>query len=316
MKIGGSPPIGGARVVRQLADENILFQRPPTRGGFWFLCYTFCMEQRNAKQLVVAVLYGILIIALLWGGYFLFRAKPTCTDGVKNQDEIGIDCGGVCSLQCTRTVQTNSLEIRESALLYSGPDHFDALISIHNPNDEAGASSFHYRMELRDAVGVTMAVREGESFILPQETKYLLEINVPAPKAKTVVISFSDYQWQRFAGYQEKPLITVSRKSYEVISSGVGFGKAFGVVRNESPFDFQSLRVKVVLRDVAGKPIGANITEMRTVASGAVRDFNLIWPTSFPGTVDHVETEVEADVFHSDNFIRQYMPTQDFQARN
>lgn len=274
------------------------------------------MEQRSIKQLIIAVLYGILGIALVWGGYFLFRTGATCTDKIQNQNEQGIDCGGVCSLQCARVVRTDNLEIRESALLYSGPNRFDALIAIHNPNDEAGASSFHYKMELRDASGVTVAVREGESFILPQETKYLLEINVTAPGATTVVISFSGYQWQRFAGYQEKPAITVSRKSYEVISSGVGFGKAFGVVKNESRFDFQSLRVKVILRDVTGKPIGANMTEMRTVASGEVRDFTLIWPTAFPGTVDHVETEVEADVFHSDNFVKQYMPTQDFQSWN
>ncbi len=274
------------------------------------------MQQRTIKQLIVAVLYAILSIALVWGGYFLLRPARTCTDGIQNQDEVGIDCGGTCSLQCTRSVRTDNLEIRESALLYSAPNRFDALIAIHNPNDEAGASSFHYKMELRDATGTTVAVREGESFILPQETKYLLEINVTAPGAKTVVISFSEYRWQRFAGYQEKPAITVSRKSYEVISSGVGFGKAFGVVKNESRFDFQSLRVKVILRDVAGKPIGANMTEMRTVASGEVRDFTLIWPTSFPGTVDHVETEVEADVFHSDNFVKQYMPTQDFQSWN
>lgn len=274
------------------------------------------MEQRSIKQLIVAVVYGILVIALVWGGYFLFRTEATCTDGIRNQDEQGIDCGGVCSLQCARTVRTDDLEIRESALLFAGPDRFDALLAIHNPNDEAGASSFRYKMEFRDATGATVVAREGESFILPQETKYLLEINVTAPKATSVVISFSDYRWQRFSGYQEKPTITVSRKSYDPIFSGVGFGKAFGVVKNESRFDFRSIVVKVILRDAGGKPVAVNTTEMRTMASGEVRDFTLIWPTAFPGTVDHVETEVEADVFHSENFMKQYMPTQDFQSWN
>jgi hypothetical protein len=171
-------------------------------------------------------------------------------------------------------------------------------------------------MELRDATGATVAVREGRSFILPQETKYLLEINVTAPGATVVVISFSDYRWQRFTGYQEKPTITVSRKSYDLISSGAGFSKAFGSVKNESRFDFRSIIVKVILRDAGGKAVAVNMNEMRTMASGEVRDFTLIWPTAFPGTVDHVETEVEADVFHSDNFVRQYMPTQDFQSWN
>lgn len=274
------------------------------------------MEQRNVKQLIVVVLYGVIGIGLLWGGYFLFRTEPTCTDGLKNQNEQGIDCGGVCSLQCTRVVRTDSLEVREAALLYSGPDRFDALLAIHNPNDEAGASSFHYRMELKDAAGATVAVREGNSFILPQETKYLPEINITAPQAKTVEVVFSAYVWQRFSGYQEAPAVTVFNKSYETISSGVGFSKAMGSVKNGSPFDFRSIRVKVVLRDAVGIPVGANVTEMRTVVSGEVRDFILLWPAAFPGTVDHVETEVEADVFHSENFIKQYLPDQDFQSRN
>ncbi len=274
------------------------------------------MEQRNIKQLIVTVVYGILFIAFIWGGYFLLRTDRTCTDGIQNQDEQGIDCGGVCSLQCVRAVQTDPLEIKEVAVLYSSKDYADVLVSIHNQNDEAGASSFHYRMELKDDMGNVVATREGDNFILPQETKYILEINVPAPQAKTADISFSEYQWQRFSGYQERPMITLSNKSYEAISSGVGFGRVFGTIRNESPFDFQSIRVKVVLRDASGRPIGVNMTEMRTVTSGHIRDFILLWPTAFPGVVDHVEAEVEADVFHSENFVKQYMPTQDFQSRS
>lgn len=274
------------------------------------------MEQRTGKQLVIAVIYGILSIILIWGGYFLFRTEPTCTDGMRNQNEQGIDCGGVCSPQCVRSVRTDPLEIKESALIYSAQDRFDVLVSVHNQNDEAGASAFHYRMELKDEAGAIVAVREGNNFILPQETKYLPEINVSAPQAKTVAVTFSNYEWKRFSGYQERPAITVSNKSYEPISSGIGFGKAFGIVRNESPFDFRSIRVKVVLRDVSGKPIGVNMTEMRTITAGDVRDFTLLWPTAFPGAVDRIETEVEADVFHSENFVKRYMPSQDFQSRN
>ena len=274
------------------------------------------VDQRNIRQLIAAILYGALGILFVWGVYAWFNTNATCTDGIRNQNEQGIDCGGVCSLQCVRAIETNPLEIRESALLYSSKDHFDVLIALHNPNDEAGASSFHYKMELKNDAGVTVATREGNNFILPQETKYLPEINVLAPGAKTVAVTFSDYQWKRFSGYQEKPALSVSRKSYEVISSGVGFGRAFGVVSNDSLFDFQSIRVKVVLRDISGKPLGVNMTEMRTMTVGTVRDFGLIWPMAFPGTVDHIEVEVEADVFHLENFMKQYLPTQDFQSRS
>ena len=43
---------------------------------------------------VVAAFIAILSIATLY-------KSPTCTDGVENQGEAGIDCGGPCSFLCT-----------------------------------------------------------------------------------------------------------------------------------------------------------------------------------------------------------------------
>ncbi len=52
---------------------------------------------------------------------------------------------------------------------------------------------------------------------------------------------------------------------------------------------------------------------MRTVQASEERDFRLLWPTAFPGTVTRVEMEAEADVYSTENFIRQYLPGGRFQ---
>jgi len=36
------------------------------------------------------------------------------------------------------------------------------------------------------------------------------------------------------------------------------------------------------------------------------RDFRLVWPSAFPGRVENIEMIVDADVYHSENFIKQY----------
>ena len=70
--------------------------------------------------------------------------------------------------------------------------------------------------------------------------------------------------------------------------------------------------MKVVLRDASGKPLAINSTEMSTMPSKGQRDFRLVWPTIFPGEVKNVEMLVDADIYHSENFIKQSSSTTPF----
>jgi hypothetical protein len=79
-----------------------------------------------------------------------------------------------------------------------------------------------------------------------------------------------------------------------------------GLVINESQYDFRSLLVKVVLRDVVRPSAWLLIRpEMLTMPSKSQRDFRLVWPAAFPGEVKNVEMFVDADIYHSENFIKQ-----------
>ena len=45
------------------------------------------------------ILFYLLLLALFFGFiYFMTRPEMTCTDGIKNQGEEGIDCGGPCPI--------------------------------------------------------------------------------------------------------------------------------------------------------------------------------------------------------------------------
>ena len=257
----------------------------------------------------------VVIFALLSAGiyYSFIKAPETCFDGKQNQNEQGVDCGGACGA-CREVVIGQDLEIKEAAFVSGGNGRFDVVAKIYNPNDEAGASSFRYTFELKDASGKVMATRSGESYILPQENKYVMELNLEtATEPNSVEIKTENIRWEHFSGYQEKPAVNVYQRRYNQISSGVGFSEAYGLLSNESLYDFRSIVVKVILRDNNGKPLAFNQTEMRTVVSHENRDFRLVWPTAFPGTVERIDMEVDADIYHTDNFIRQYLPSGQFQ---
>jgi hypothetical protein len=269
---------------------------------------------RTTKRFLIAValiiIFGLIATSIRT---IFFKTPETCSDGIKNQNEEAIDCGGVCGA-CAKEIPAAALEVVESTIIYGGPGHSDILVKVHNPNDSYGGVQFSYTVSLKDASGAEIAKKTDTSFILPKETKYLMQIGMETPQvASSVVVTIDNVEWKSLSGYQESPVINVVHKRYGPVSTGVGFGQADGTLSNESGFDFQSLTLKVILRDAAGKPIAINKTEMRTVVANEQRDFRLIWPSYFEGEVSSVETETEADVYHSQNFIRQYLPGGAFQ---
>ncbi|MFH0968885.1 MAG: FxLYD domain-containing protein [Patescibacteria group bacterium] len=271
--------------------------------------------QRNNKRLIIIAIYLIIFFLLGWRIYLWLKPAPTCFDGKQNQNEQGSDCGGVCQKQCEKVFQTQDLAIAEKAFVQGGQGKYDVITKISNPNNQIGASEFSYEFVLKGESGNILADRSGKSFILPVESKYIIETGLETaeiPKEISVFISGS--KWQEFFGY-EKPELNIYNKRYDLISSGIGYSEAKGLLRNESAFDFNSIQVNVVLRDENGKPVAFNKTEMNTVNAGEERDFRLLWPMNFPGSVQAVEMEVEANVFDSQNFIKKYTngELQDFQ---
>jgi len=261
--------------------------------------------KRSMKRAFIIFVYIIIFAMIIFGLYSLLKPAQTCFDGIKNQNETEIDCGGVCAA-CTVKISAQNVEVREAAFVYGGPGRYDVLAKISNPNHAYGAENFSYTFTLKDASGSVLASRSGTGFILPAEEKYILEVNLETSQIpEKVEFSASGYSWVEFSAYEE-PNINVYSKEYRIISGGAGFGEAYGLVRNESHFDFKQINVNVILRDASGVAIAINKTNMQTVLSQEQRDFKLVWTSSFPGEVVTVETDVEANIFNNENFIEKY----------
>lgn len=265
---------------------------------------------RTLRQGVIAFVFLSLATLLLWGVYVAFIKTPeTCNDGKQNQNEQGIDCGGVCTAACIEQVVGQDLQIQEVAFVSGGSSSYDILGRILNPNGAVGASEFRYTFELKDANGQVLATRSGKNYALPQETKSIIELNMETggiPAKATLIMS--DVVWEKASGYREKPAVNIYQKRYGPTTSGFGFSRASGLLSNESPYDFRSIDVGIILRDASGRIVALNKTRQNSIKAGESRDFDLVWPLPFPGTVEQVDMEVDADVYHSENFSKQYFP--------
>lgn len=267
------------------------------------------MANRNTKRLTIGILYILFfgIVGSLF--YYIFKPAPTCTDGKKNQSEAGIDCGGVCA-PCEKEINAQEIKIDEKYFVYGNNNVFDVMASITNPNDTYGAISFNYEFELVDQAGNVLQKRSGKNFILPDESKYIIELNLQSSiNPYKLNFKITEVEWDEFLEYSEPKLGIYQKNYYEEFEKNI----VSGLLRNESYFDFNFLEVNIVLRDESGNPIGLGKSEMRTIKSQEERDFKLIWPYKFSENVANVDIRAEANVFDSDNFIKKYLPTRQFQ---
>ncbi|MCK5081080.1 MAG: hypothetical protein KAQ63_02870, partial [Candidatus Moranbacteria bacterium] len=135
---------------------------------------------------MIGFIYIVLFFAIAYSFYSLIKPKATCQDGIKNQLEENIDCGGPCA-PCDETHEIEDFIIEKIEWVDTATNKFDTVVTIKNPNSLFGASTLRYKLKYFDQVG--QIIKETawlKDFILPQEEKYLLvqEIEVPESPAK------------------------------------------------------------------------------------------------------------------------------------
>src|SRR5882724_10820804 len=79
----------------------------------------------------------ILLVAVSVAFIFFkfFYSAPTCSDGVKNGDESGIDCGGSCRNICTS--DTLSPVVYWSKAFNISGDNYSVAAFVENPNTDS-----------------------------------------------------------------------------------------------------------------------------------------------------------------------------------
>lgn len=266
------------------------------------------MGRRALKRCIVLAVFCLGVSGLVWGSYVLFfKPEPTCFDGRQNGTEEGVDCGGGCGAECRPDLVVVPLVERELAFLPAGAGRYDALVRLYNPNDTAGFPQLSYTIRLHGADGAVLAERSGTEFILPQETKYIFAFDLSArTQPERITVDIEPGFPELFEGYVEKPKLLIINRRHGRVIGGAGYYEAYGLLRNDSPFDFNTIVVRVIARDRSGKALAINATDKRDVLSQDEWDFRLFWPSQFAGTVEDVEMEADTDVYHTENFMRQY----------
>jgi hypothetical protein len=262
---------------------------------------------RSIKRFTIIGIFGVILITFISLIVSLAIPNPTCSDGKQNQKEEGIDCGGPCKA-CSEELVGKDLIVKNTYVVYGGENKYDVVADIHNPNALYGGREVYYTLEIVDTSGNVLATRDSKTFILPNENKYIVEVGMETQgKPSSVKISINNVDWVKFTEF-DSPQILVKNQRFGLVENSTSYAEAFGLVVNDSPYDFQNVVVNVILEDERGVPIAVNKTEMRTLDANSQREFRLVWPHKFPGNIKTTKMRAQTNIFDSLNFMKKYLP--------
>lgn len=271
--------------------------------------------QRAIKRIIIIIIYLLIFTAVATAVYFLIREKPTCNDQKKNQGEEKVDCGGPCA-KCETIPEIKNIKVLEKKLVPAGPERYDTLVKVENPNSLFGISNFEYSIDYFDGSGKIISAGGGSSFLLPAETKYIFAFNLNSNQRPAhFEFRIKSFKWSKFTGYEE-PDFPVLQKEFSFTSGGSGFAELKAKFQNKSGYDFRKVTTIALIRNEAGEPVAINETNSNDVRVNEEREVVFRWTEPFDQNIDVSDIKIFADVnvFEDDNFMKKHGSPEQYES--
>lgn len=228
------------------------------------------------QLLYYAVGSVVAAIALWWGYNAFFVTAPSCTDGVQNQDERGVDCGGVCSLVCP--FDTKPLTVLWARPFLTAPSIYTAAAYVTNTNVTAGAKNVRYSFQLFDDQNVLVVERDGVINIPPVKVVPIVETGIYVGNRTPTRALF---------GFADTPVWHTAQTPALHITNVVLAADASSLtatVVNDTLADVRKLVVAAVLFDAKGIALGASKSTIDVPKKGS-QLVTFTWPQGVPNVV-------------------------------
>ncbi len=238
------------------------------------------MSWSSTRQMIFALGVFALIAFVGVGGYFtFFYNAPSCIDGILNQGEEGIDCGGACSHLCTQpnitTLWARSVPV--------APGVYHAVAFVKNPQTNA-QGTVPYTVSLFDNNNILVATREGTLQLLPGEIAPLFEANIVTGE-RIPARTFVDIRMGEFTK-QERTTSDVRVTSFVVDEAR---GRLNAQIENQSLFPTQDTTVTALVYGPDNVVQYASQTILERLEAKEKREIVFTWQEPFAVLPVHVD---------------------------
>jgi hypothetical protein len=237
------------------------------------------------KYSIMAAGLVLISIPLAFAAFKILYKTPTCTDNKQNQNENGVDCGGVCDLYCKGgAAETVILWQR---LFKVAPGIYSVAVSIQNPNLRAGAAAVPYRIRVFDNEGVSMYERTGAINIRPKYTFPIIEPGILLGERIPSRITFEFLEEPVWIKEEEK--ITPLTISNEVLYNEKIAPRIEADLENSTVRDIKNVMVGVIMYDAEDNAIAVSKTLVDKVPGSGSAKAVFTWPEPFSASVARKE---------------------------
>lgn len=239
-------------------------------------------KKRKAKKIAIAIFPISLIVLVLIILIISIIPDPSCFDNKQNGIETGIDCGGSC-ISCEEKYVI-PLNIISATVLAEAKDFSGVVAKIENRNVDQGAR-FKYRMFLKDEFGQNIISFDGNSFIYPASTKYIIhpKLSFKQEEINRVEVEVLKEEWFTSSLSPAKIFSVAEAKLTEIKdASRQGYLEVRGKIVNQSARLFPSVDLVMLLYSRTGKVLSAIQTKIFDVEEAEIQDFQYTWLNYFP----------------------------------
>lgn len=242
--------------------------------------------QRRKATYIVSILFIFAIIGAIFL-LTLLNKVPTCSDSKQNQGELGIDCGGPCSLLC-RAQYSNPVIIWgpvEEKVLSNGTYNF--LTYVQNPNNGAGAYNASYLFKVYDKNDVLLYQKTGVAFIPPNNNFVIFEDNISLNDKIPVRTKFEfagNILWQKMDSMES----SITAVSKELINEDTK-PKLFVTLNNSTLKTIENIESVAILYDENNNAVAFSKTKVDSIVKDGNSDIVFTWPEKFTAKVVRID---------------------------
>ena len=217
--------------------------------------------------------------------FFLLYEEPTCFDNKENQDEVGIDCGGVCELLCQSQVIQPTILWSRAVAVTDGV--YNAVAYVENPNFDIGTNAIVYLFKLFDEDNILIAERKGVTFIAPNSILSVFEGGIITGE-RVPKRTFFEFKGSPKWFKMHNPAISLIVEN-SVLSGAETLPKIEAEIRNSSTQDISDIEIIVIVFDENGNAIAASKTSVDRLRRLTSSDIVFTWPKPFSVKVGKIE---------------------------
>lgn len=245
------------------------------------------MSWANRRKLIYisGVLLVFLLVVVLPLAIHFYKA-PTCFDGKQNGTELGVDCGGPCSLLCR--AQYAPLNVIWSRFSKVDDGVYNALAYIENPNLNAMAGNLNYVFKLYDKQGILLKERRGQTFVPANKVMAVFEPELQTGNQVPQRVDFSfssEAVWVKQESAENNLSVTQS-----TISRDDSAPRLSAVLTSRNINPIKQIEAIAIVYNEAGNTIAFSRTIVDDLQGKESRTINFNWPKPF--SESYARTEV------------------------